>query len=1244
VVAAVVAALLVGMLAVSSPVEAAVIRPFTTRFSINTTGAIVMTGNTLLTCPATASGCLGARVGSGTATATNNNSYTMQFVDIDGDPATFNSSRNTLSIPATSTVAFAGLYWGADTTAGTGGSGALAPASRGQVLFRTPDTGAYQVVVASRVDTSSGGVRYQGFADVTDLVTAGRSGEYTIANVQAGRGADRYGGWALVVAYQDPNEPVRNLTIFDGYAVVQQSPVGDQNVAVPVSGFLTPPTGQVRSRVGVVAYEGDLGLTGDSLRLNTTQLTNSLNPATNFFNSSLTGFNTTNTTGDPFQTNLFGFDIDTINANGVLANSATSATINLNTNSDTYFPGVVSFSTELFAPRLDVAKSGVDLNGGTLDTGDEVLYTMRVVNNGEDSAAGVVLADIVPDSTTYVPGSLRVDGVAVTDAADADAAELAAPPTRIVARLGAGAGATSGGTIATGASHTVSFRVTVGEVPVDEPVTNTATVAYRGATSGLPVEAMSNTVVLAARPRSDLGLLKIGPALPVTVPGSIDYTLTAVNRGPASEPAAVVTDTLPPGFIATGATSTRGTCVLGTGTVTCDLGALTVGATATMQLSGTVVSGSGTITNTARVDGANLDLLPNNNAASAVVALNNPPTVVGVSASTANATAVDIDVLGGAADIDGDTVAVVSAGPATTGSVVVTPSGTVTYIPDPTFAGIETFAFTVSDGKGGYASALITVTVANAPPIANDDGAATPPDTSIDVDVVANDSDPNGDSLAVVSVRQPVGAGIGVASVNPDGTVRFVPDAGFVGTAVFTYTISDGVDTATATVRISVPDVAPVAVDDDAVTPSGTAVDIDVLANDLDDNGQPLVVDSVSQPVGGATVGIASITIDGTVRFVPNASFRGIATFTYAMSDGANPATATVRVVVLNAPPDALDDEASTASATPVDLDVLANDRDANGDALSVIGVAPPTNGSVVVGPGGVLTYTPNVGFKGIDTFAYIVTDGTDTATAIARVDVANSPPLGGADRRTTRAGTAITIDVLGNDFDPNGDALSVVGLFVAPSHGTAAVNPDGTVGYVPNAGFKGLDTFVYSVSDGTDSATATVTVTVLDGPPVAFDDTATTPMSTATTISVLGNDEDPNDDLLEVVATSTPARGSVVINPDGTITYTPDPGFVGVDSFDYTITDGTETSTATVTITVVAGAPTTTAPSGTSTTTSVPPDPVPSTTAGGDPARPRGPLSHTGAEIATFGFAALVLLGGGAVLVFVARRSAAVR
>ena len=1131
---------------------------------MNTTGAIVMTGNTLLTCPASASGCLAARSGSASTLAANNdNAYNMGFVDVDGDTTTFNSSRNTLIIPSDATVAWAGLYWGADTTAGTGGSVAPTAAARNQVRFRTPG-GAYQTITANQVDSSpvTGGVRYQGFADVTALVAEARSGEYTTANLQAGRGQDRYGGWALVVAYQDPMEPLRNLTIFDGYAVVQRTPVADQNVAIPVSGFLTPPSGPVRTRVGVVAYEGDLGLLGDSLRLNTTSLSNSLNPGTNFFNSSLSGFGSTNTTGDPFQTNMLGFDIDTVQANNVLANGASSATINLNTNDDTYFPGVVSFSTELFAPQLDLHKSGVDLNGAQLDLGDEVLYTVAVTNSGDDSARNSVVTDVVPDGAAYVPGSLRINGIPVTDAVGDDAGEFLAGPERIATQLG---------TLAVGGSAEVSFRVTVGEIAEGDVLANTATSTYVAATSGLSLNGLSNTVILSPRSRSDLSLLKFTDPGPLTVPGAASFQLVARNRGPAADPAAVVTDNLPAGFSATTATSTRGSCAISGATISCSLGALAVGEVAVIDIAGAVTSGTGTITNTATVLGGNLDVNSGDNTASATLRLNNSPTAVDQTVTTGTNSPVIVSVLTGATDPDGDMVSTANAATPTNGTVVVNTDGTVTYTPNADFKGTDSFGFTVTDGKGGVGQATATVTVANAPPIAVDDFAATPPGTSAVLPVLANDTDANSDLLTILSFTQP-GAGAGTVIDNGDGTLTFIPSGSFRGTTTFTYTISDGTDTATATVSIVVPDAAPVAIDDFATTGWNTPVDIAVLQNDLDDNGDVLSVVAITQPAGGAAEGVVSINSDGTVAFVPASTFRGEASFTYTISDGTQQATAAVVVTVLNGAPSAVDDAVNTSPSTPVALSVLTNDTDPNGDTLQVIGIEAPVNGIASVDSAGVVTYVPADGFRGTDTFNYRISDGADTAFATIRISVPNTPPVAAADQATTTAGTAVSIPVLVNDFDANDDPLSVVVESLStPANGVATVAADGSVVYQPNSGFSGRDTFTYAVTDGTDSATATVTVTVLGSAPVTVDDAATTQVGIAVQIDVLANDSDPDGDPLSVLTVSDAANGEVVLNPDGTVTYTPLAGFVGTDAFTYDVTDGTGTSRATVTVTVTA-------------------------------------------------------------------------
>ncbi|MDG1290399.1 MAG: Ig-like domain-containing protein [Lentibacter sp.] len=266
-----------------------------------------------------------------------------------------------------------------------------------------------------------------------------------------------------------------------------------------------------------------------------------------------------------------------------------------------------------------------------------------------------------------------------------------------------------------------------------------------------------------------------------------------------------------------------------------------------------------------------------------------------------------------------------------------------------------------------------------------------------------------------------------------------------------------------------------------------------------------------------------------------------------------------------NDAPVLVDDSALTDEDTAVVVDVLGNDSDPEGDPLTVTDTTAPANSSVMINADGTVTYTPNTGFIGTDSFEYTVTDGqgnlsTVTVTVTVADPADNLPAMLVDDAAETDEDTAVVIDVLGNDSDPEGDALTVTDT-TEPANGSVVINADGTVTYTPDAGFTGEDTFEYSVEDeGGNISTATVTVTVGDtgpnAPATPMDDMATTDEDTPVVINVLSNDTDPEGDVLTVVDASEPANGTVVINPDGTVTYTPSAGFTGQDTFEYTVED----------------------------------------------------------------------------------------
>ncbi len=308
----------------------------------------------------------------------------------------------------------------------------------------------------------------------------------------------------------------------------------------------------------------------------------------------------------------------------------------------------------------------------------------------------------------------------------------------------------------------------------------------------------------------------------------------------------------------------------------------------------------------------------------------------------------------------------------------------------------------------------------------------------------------------------------------------------------------------------------------------------------------------------------------------------GVYTITVTVTDDDGGAgSGSLHAMILNVPPVASDDSYTVDEdhqlAVSPPAGVLSNDVDVAADPLSALLLTGPAHGILELRGDGAFTYNPYRDFNGTDNFVYTVSDGdggTDTATVTIAVNPVNDAPVAIDDLASTDEDTPVMIVVLANDADVDGDSLSVASVGKA-SHGTVAVNPDSTVTYAPALNYTGMDSFVYTVSDGAGgAASATVTIAVGSGndAPVATDDAATTPEDTLVTIAVLANDSDADGDALSVASVGQGAHGTVVINADGTLTYTPALNYFGTDSFSYAATDGLLLSApATVTLTVTA-------------------------------------------------------------------------
>jgi VCBS repeat-containing protein len=583
------------------------------------------------------------------------------------------------------------------------------------------------------------------------------------------------------------------------------------------------------------------------------------------------------------------------------------------------------------------------------------------------------------------------------------------------------------------------------------------------------------------------------------------------------------------------------------------------------------------------------------------LALNSLPVVradqyVATRGSTLTVTS-EAGVLANDSDADGDGLTVLLASPPN-GALALNPNGSFSYTPSPDFLGTDSFSYRALDGFATSAVATVTIMVrnTNSPPIAQPDQYVTTKNVFLNIPalngVVANDFDVDGDTLTTLLVSS---TGRGTLSLNPNGSFVYTPALNFSGSDSFSYRVSDGKATsATATVTLIVSNInsAPLAQPDQYATTKNVPLNITptsgVLGNDSDIDGQTLVALLVTS----TTQGTLSLNPDGGFNYTPAPNFTGVDSFSYRATDGLSTsavATVTLTVSATNSFPIAQADQYVTTRNVPLNVataaGVLANDSDADDEALTALLVSSASHGTLSLNTNGSFSYTPALNYVGSDFFSYRVTDGRATS-AVALVSITinptpNSTPVVQPDQYITTKNTALNISagggVLANDSDAEGDTLTAFPATL-PSHGTLTLNANGGFIYAPALNFTGTDSFSYRVSDGrATSAVAAVVITVNPSPnsvPTAQPDqyalTRNGLLSVAATNGVLINDSDADQDALVALLAAPPLHGLLLLNTDGSFEYTPTSSFVGTDFFSYRTADGKSTSAvATVTITI---------------------------------------------------------------------------
>ena len=501
----------------------------------------------------------------------------------------------------------------------------------------------------------------------------------------------------------------------------------------------------------------------------------------------------------------------------------------------------------------------------------------------------------------------------------------------------------------------------------------------------------------------------------------------------------------------------------------------------------------------------------------------------------------------------------------------------VSLTPEGNANGSTTLTFSVKDAGELVRQQAITLNVnaVNDIPQVNSDVAEVWEDSSVSVDVLANDSNPDHGTLTLSIITPPAN---GSAVINGDNTITYTPTSDFYGTDSFTYQVVDSVggDTGSADVAITVSavDDAPVAVDDEVSLDEDSSAVFDVRINDYDVEGDGFTILSFTEPASG-TLSLDAGT--GAFTYAPAGNYHGIDSFTYTIQQVTNSelvSTASVNITVRSvndAPVPSYDAAVSTDEDTPLNRSVTATDDDLDVLSFYVKGGNGPSHGTLNL-VGGDYTYTPDANFNSSDGFVITVFDGTvevNCPISVTVNPVNDSPQAVYESNVSTDEDTSLTLPFIVSDAD--GDSVIVsVKEENEPKHGSLILS-DGEYTYTPVGNYHGDDSFIITISDGSSEIDCPISVTVNsinDIPVPVYNSSIITNEDTPVSESVSATDADLDTITVSVKEGGDPLHGTLNLI-DGDYTYSPDANYYGTDTFTLMVSDGLADVDCPVTVTV---------------------------------------------------------------------------